>query len=470
MVFSSTVFILIFLPLVVGIYYILPKALKNTFLLIASLGFYTWGEHLLVLLMITSITINYLTGRGIHYGQKKLTPKITTTILTVGVSLNLILLGYYKYASFLITNLEKLGLHISFDTSEIALPIGISFFTFQGISYLVDVYKQEIKCQKNYTDLGMYIALFPQLVAGPIVRYVDIEEQIKSRCFSKEEFSDGISRFIIGFAKKVLIANNMGLLADKVFAVEYSNLSTELSWLGIVCYSFQIFFDFSGYSDMAIGLGKMFGFTFRENFNYPYSAFSIKDFWRRWHISLSTWFRDYLYIPLGGNRRKPARTYVNLLTVFFLTGLWHGASWNFIVWGLFHGAFLILERNFTIKLPKWLSPLSWVYTMLVVLVGWVFFRADDLSSAMNYLTTMFVYHAGGDQYPYMFFDSFRILILILAIVFSFPVSNWVKRILARWTSLESLTMFKYVGLLLLFLISIMEMAQTTYNPFIYYRF
>ncbi len=471
MVFSSTIFIFLFLPIVVGIYFVIPKALKNLFLLAASLVFYTWGEHFLVLLMIASISINYSFGIGIDYVQKHKSVAWSKVLLVVGVTTNLLILGYYKYASFLVENLSQIGVDLNVDTSSIRLPIGISFFTFQGLSYLVDVYRKAITPQRSIVNLGMYIALFPQLVAGPIVRCADIEEEITSRKVTIKGLVDGVSRFIIGFSKKVLIANNLGVLADHAFELQHNELSTSVAWLGIACYSFQIFFDFSGYSDMAIGLGKMFGFTFKENFNYPYYATSIKEFWRRWHISLSTWFRDYLYIPLGGNRRGVARTYMNLLIVFFLTGLWHGASWNFIVWGLFHGAFLIVERNVSFSFPKILKWVPWLYTMIVVVIGWVFFRSEDLSSAVDYLDRMFVLHAEGSAYPFIFLDTFRIAILVVALVLSFPIySVFNEQIKSRIASKRFTQFVRAMLLIVIFILSIMEMSQSTYNPFIYYRF
>lgn len=311
MVFSSTVFL--FLPFVILGNFLLKKNVRNLFLLFSSLFFYAWGEQNLVLLMIASICVNYLVGFLI---QKSANQWVSNLTLTLGITINLAVLIYFKYANFILANLGNFNINMGWDLKDVALPIGVSFFTFQNISYLIDVYREEVKAQKNLIHLGLYISLFPQLIAGPIVRYVDIQKEIIERRISKALFKEGIRRFIRGLGKKVIIANTSALIGDKIFNIAPDDISTPVAWLGIICYSLQIYFDFSGYSDMAIGLGKMLGFNFKENFNYPYIAKSIQDFWRRWHISLSTWFRDYLYIPLGGNRKGLSRTYINLIIVF----------------------------------------------------------------------------------------------------------------------------------------------------------
>ena len=412
MIFSSTLFLFLFLPIVLGVHFLIAQKYRNLFILIASLFFYAWGEQVLVLLMMSSICVNYVTGNIIFEFQKK-DKKIQSKIaLIFGVAINLSVLAYYKYINFFIDTLSQIGLNINIDVSSVVLPIGISFFTFQSISYLIDVYRKTVEGQKSLINLGMYISLFPQLIAGPIVRYADISKEIKSRTITSSLFKEGISRFIIGFAKKVIIANNLGLIANKVFEILPSELSTSLSWIGIICYSLQIYYDFSGYSDMAIGLGKMFGFNFKENFEHPYISSSIREFWRRWHVSLSSWFKDYLYVPLGGNRKGKYRTYVNLLIVFFLTGLWHGASWSFVIWGLFHGVFLIIERLNIIKLPSKLNILSRIYTLLVVLVAWVFFRAETLEYSINFIAKMFSFSSGTNNYPYLFLNTYTYIILI----------------------------------------------------------
>ncbi len=471
MIFSSTIFIFIFLPIVLGLHFLLAKKYRNLFILIASLFFYAWGEYLLVLLMMGSICVNYIVGNTISEYQNKGADKQSKVALTLGIIFNLALLGYYKYIHFLLDSFSQLGIHLELDVSKVTLPIGISFFTFQSISYLVDVYRKTVPGQKSLIKLGMYISLFPQLIAGPIVRYQDIAKEISSRIITASLFKEGISRFIIGFAKKILIANNVGLIADKVFEIAPMEMSSSLAWIGIVCYTLQIYYDFSGYSDMAIGLGKMLGFNFKENFEHPYISKSIREFWRRWHISLSSWFKDYLYIPLGGNRKGRSRTYVNLLIVFFLTGLWHGASWNFVVWGLFHGFFIVIERVGITKFVEKLSILSRIYTLLVVMLGWVLFRSENLQYAFHFIGKMFSFSSGTNNYPYLFINKYIIGIALIGIVFSMPVRKYIEEHIKTFAlGLRILDPMKHTFLLLIFIFSIMELAQTTYNPFIYYRF
>lgn len=336
MLFSSPVFLFLFLPFTLFIYYLLPSRFKNLFLLLVSLFFYTWGEKELVALIIISTLVDYSCGLIIKNGRRK-------TGLALSIIFNVGLLAYFKYSDFVCTNIvDLLGLFsVSVDNayafSNIALPLGISFYTFQTMSYTIDVYRGEVEANSNIIDFATYVTLFPQLIAGPIVRYKSIKDQLSSRKVTTSLMSEGIERFVIGLTKKMLIANNCALLADNIFNLHGDDLSAGLAWLGVIAYSFQIYFDFSGYSDMAIGLGKLFGFNFPENFNYPYTARSIREFWKRWHMTLSSWFRDYLYIPLGGNQHGPTRTYINLFIVFLITGLWHGANWTFIIWGLFHG-------------------------------------------------------------------------------------------------------------------------------------
>jgi len=471
MIFSSILFVFLFLPIVLGVHFIIAKNYRNLFILISSLFFYAWGEHLLVLLMMGSICINYVIGNIIAELQIKNKPIQTKMALVFGVTINLLILGYYKYVHFLIDTLSQLGFKLDVDFYNVTLPIGISFFTFQSISYLIDVYRKIVGGQKSLINLGMYIALFPQLIAGPIVRYADISKEIVNRKISSSLFKIGIKRFIGGFAKKILIANNVGLIADQVFAISPSELSTSLSWIGIICYSLQIYYDFSGYSDMAIGLGKMLGFNFKENFEHPYISKSIREFWRRWHISLSTWFRDYVYISLGGNRKGKYWTYANLLIVFSLTGLWHGASWNFVIWGLFHGVFIIIERLNVIKLPSKLNVLSRGYTLLVVIIGWVFFRAENLEYGLHFIRKMFSFTSGGNNYPYIFLNNYVYAVFLIGIAFSLPLREFIERkvdsLIKDKTAILTL---KYSFYILIFIISITELAQTTYNPFIYFRF
>jgi len=475
MLFSSTIFLFLFLPITLIVNWSISSIrLKNIFLLIASLFFYAWGEGELVFLMLFSILMNYAFGIAIDKAASTNYKKI---FLSLGIIGNLGILVYYKYAYFLIDNFNTLFSQTTIATiqfSEIALPIGISFFTFQSISYIVDVFRNEGKVQKDPLNLALYIALFPQLIAGPIVRYHDVFLQIENRTVDSDKIAEGIRRFIIGLAKKVLIANVCGRVADQIFDLSANDLTSSVAWLGIISYSFQIFFDFSGYSDMAIGLGKMFGFDFLENFNFPYISKSIKEFWRRWHISLSTWFRDYLYIPLGGNKKSLLRTYTNLIIVFFLTGLWHGASWNFIFWGLFHGLFLIIERlgldKILTRLPQFIRH---IYTLLVVIIGWVFFRSNDLASSFIYIQKML----GFSQPQYtvyqfsIFFEREVIITLIAAILVSIPLNNIIKnKFILSLKDSSAFFYLQHIMLVVIFLFSIMSIASGTHNPFIYFRF
>ncbi|MEJ0056478.1 MAG: MBOAT family O-acyltransferase [Bacteroidota bacterium] len=469
MLFSSVIFIFKFLPLALLIYFLLIKNfLKNLFLLIISLIFYAWGEPVYVILMMVSIIVNYFFGVLIE----RTTGKKSKWAVTLGVLFNVLLLVYYKYFWFITQNLNAaFGWNIG-TYDPLPLPIGISFYTFQSLSYLIDVYRREVKAQNNILYLGLYISFFPQLIAGPIVRYIDVNEQIEGRKVEWNGFVSGVERFVIGLSKKVLLANTLGQVSDKIFFTPSDEITTMVSWLGIICYAFQIFFDFSGYSDMAIGLGRMFGFSFLENFNFPYMAKSIKDFWRRWHISLSTWFRDYLYIPLGGNRGTVLRTYINLIIVFFVTGLWHGASWNFVIWGLFHGFFLILERNkFGDFMEKCWTPIRHLYALLVILIAWVFFKLETFGEAVNYIKMMIGMGEHG-EYPlgvYNFIDRKIIICLLAATLFSTSLITLEKmdrpdRFL--WMR-KSVTTVVIIGLLVL---SIASIASETYNPFIYFRF
>ena len=474
MVFSSPLFLFVFLPLTLGIYYLTPLKLKNLFLLIASLFFYAWGEGAFVTIMLVSIGMNFLTGIKIAKSNRK------KLWLGIGIVGNLSLLIYFKYINFIVANINQwiAGWDIGVIPSpEVRLPIGISFFTFQAMSYIIDVYRGTTSVQKNLVHLGLYIALFPQLIAGPILRYHNMAQQLIHRTIGSPQIAVGIQRFVFGLAKKVLIANVLAEVADQIFALSGPELGCGLAWLGIICYALQIYFDFSGYSDMALGIGSMLGFRFPENFNYPYISVSIKEFWRRWHITLSTWFRDYLYIPLGGNRGSNLRTAINLLVVFFLCGLWHGASWNFIVWGLIHGLFLSLERSkFGLLLARAPKFLGRIYVISVVLIGWVFFRAETLPEALAYLSTMFHFNLSSDVLTLL--NPERVSVLIFALLFSTPIypvlrqkvhtllkhhSNQVPiHILCR--SVQDIT------LIALFLLAAAYISAGHYNPFIYFRF
>ena len=482
MLFTSPVFLFLFLPIVLSLYYLFPDKAKNNLLLMASLFFYAWGEVYYVLLMLFSILINYGFGLAIEFIKQDKSKKIA---LGVAVSTNLLILISLKYVNFIADNINIILGEFSLKTinlAEIPLPIGISFFTFQAMSYIIDVYRKEAKVEKNILNLALYISLFPQLIAGPIVRFHDVAEQIHHRVVSASLFFSGTQRFIYGLAKKLLIANPLGAVADQIFSLPPDELIMPVAWLGVTCYTLQIYFDFSGYSDMAIGLGRMFGFRFLENFNYPYISKSIQEFWRRWHISLSSWFRDYLYIPLGGNRKGPIRTYFNLLTVFFLCGLWHGSSWNFIIWGLYHGGFLMLEK---IGLGRVISqqakPLQHLYALLAVMVGWVFFRAETLSDALTFLQTMFVPMQSTSVYFVANYLSGHVLLcLVFGIVLATPFwSNMNKKWIHQlWISNRKTTVSLTIGhnvattvyLSFLTLCCFASIAANSYDPFIYFRF
>ncbi|MDZ7840728.1 MAG: MBOAT family protein [Gammaproteobacteria bacterium] len=475
MVFSSAIFLFVFLPLVLTGYYLVPRSLRNAYLLAASLGFYAWGEGFLVLLMLTSVALNYAGGRIIDACRAQRSRKIA---LGITLAANLLLLGWFKYANFIADNmnvvLEAVGLP-TWGLDPVHLPIGISFFTFQAMSYVVDIYRGDARVQTNPVNSALYIALFPQLIAGPIVRYHHIDEQLRERSHSLDLFAGGVVLFVIGLGKKMLIANPMGEVSDRIFAIPADELTASVSWIGAIAYTLQIYFDFSGYSDMAIGLGRMFGFQFLINFNYPYISRSMREFWRRWHISLSRWFRDYLYIPLGGNRVSPRRVYVNLLVVFFLCGLWHGASWNFVIWGLIHGAFLAGERTF---LGRWVwqlwRPVQHAYVLFVVIVAWVFFRAETLDHALLYLAAMFGFGDGDGllHHAAMYVDPLTVLILVSGFIGSTPVWPALRRRLAdlqpRACALVDTAMIG--ALMLLIFAASLHLAAGTHNPFIYFRF
>ncbi|BDS14844.1 MBOAT family O-acyltransferase [Aureispira anguillae] len=470
MIFSSAIFLFSFLPIALGLYYLAPHKLKNLVLLIVSLIFYTWGEDKIVVVMLLSAMVDFSCGLLIERGNRK-------TGLAISIATNLSFLLFFKYFNFAFDNFNYVIETLGFTNAtiqnlpQIALPIGISFYTFQTLSYTIDVYRGTVKANKNFINFATYVTMFPQLVAGPIVRYADINEQLEAKQLSIDDFSIGVERFIVGLAKKVLLANTFAAIADSIFALNTADVSTPFAWLGIIAYAFQIYFDFSGYSDMAIGLGRMFGFRFLENFNYPYISTSIKEFWRRWHISLSSWFRDYLYISLGGSRVGKIKLYRNLFIVFFVTGLWHGASWSFVIWGLFHGLFIVIERiGFDQVLSKLWKPLQHLYTLVVVLVGWVFFRAETLPDAMRYLQQMFVPSLGeaatNSYLSFLYLNSYTFIVSLLAIVFSFPVYHYFD----KKTQEPAGAMIRIVMLFALFVLSIIHLGADSYNPFIYFRF
>lgn len=473
MVFSSPTFLFLFLPLVLAGAWCTGPRTRNAFLCTASLLFYAWGEPLYVLLMVASILCNFGFGIAVARGLSRGTARAW---LGTGVGVNLLLLAHFKYADFLVTNLNEL-LAVTgagpLAAPGIALPIGISFFTFQAISYLADVYRRAVPAQHNLVDLGLYIAMFPQLIAGPIVRYGEVAAQIRDRIVTVDGFATGVTRFVTGLAKKMLLANPAGVIADAAFAAQGDGLSAAFAWLGLACYAVQIYFDFSGYSDMAIGLGRMFGFNYPENFNHPYTARSLRDFWRRWHISLSTWFRDYLYLPLGGNRLGTARTCANLFLVFTLCGLWHGASWNFLLWGWLHGAFLVAERaglaRMLERLPRLLQH---VYTLAVVLAGWVLFRAETPAAALDYFRAL---AGGGGELPVQFAGPYPLLLLAVALVSATPAGARAMALVAdraagRRAGRAALATARVGLLVLAFVASASFVAADTYNPFIYFRF
>lgn len=466
MLFSSMSFIFVFLPIVCSLYLVTRKELHNPILLFASIIFYAWGEPRYLAIMLLSILINYTGAICIekYKNHKKLALGLT-------VAANLGFLIYFKYFNFILNNINSL-FHSHLNFIDVIMPIGISFYTFQAISYIVDVYREECKAQRDIYKLALFICLFPQLIAGPIVKYHDIAEQIDSREVNFEKVNLGVKRFIIGLSKKMLIANTLGAVADKIFTQAPDTFSPLVAWIGSIAYSFQIFYDFSGYSDMAIGLGLIFGFKFLENFNYPYISKSITEFWRRWHISLSTWFKQYLYIPLGGNRISPKRTYINLAIVFLFTGFWHGASWNFIFWGLWNGFFIILEKatgwhKDTDK--PWINFLKHLYTIFIFVIGWVFFRADNLHYAVTYIANMFGCVKVHDELYYLNYygDSIEIITLFMAILCAMPIFS---KILEIKKEQKLLKIFINIWLLFLFVLSTAAIASSTYNPFIYFRF
>lgn len=472
MIFSSISFIFYFLPFVLLIYFITPQRFRNFVLVCFSLLFYTWGEGGYLGLMLFVIFFNWGAARLLEPRSKLSERRL---LLAVILLVNFGLLGYFKYAGFLVENLNTLltSLTISpLPIPAVRLPIGVSFFIFEAVAYIIDVYRREVPASGSPLKVALYIALFPHLIAGPIVRYSDIGSQIDQREITRSKFSYGIQRFILGLGKKLLIANNLALVADRIFAVATPELGTDLAWLGAIAYTLQIYFDFSGYSDMAIGLSAMFGFTINENFNQPYQARSLRDFWQRWHISLSTWFRDYLYIPLGGSRVDPVRTYINLMIVFFVTGLWHGASWTFVFWGLWHGVFLVIERlglnRLLTRLP---APAQHLYTLLIVMIGWVFFRAATLPEALRYLQVMFSWQPRPNYQAIQFFVSNEAWIAFLfGILFCLPLNQ-----LFRWPSTSSsghqLVQFARLAVLVIvFGLCLLSLSSSAYNPFIYFRF
>lgn len=467
MLFSSLTFLFAFLPLTIGLYFIVKDKYKNYVLLVASLIFYAWGEPKYIVLMILSIIFNYFIALFINRKKKK--AKSKKALLAIAVIVNIGALFIFKYLDFAINNINY-AFNFNLNAPGLALPIGISFYTFQILSYVIDVYRGRVKVQKNIFTLGTYIALFPQLIAGPIVRYSDVEKQLEKREHSMDKFCDGMRRFITGFLKKVLIANNVAIIADAVF-----NNPTEIELgplviiISLIAYTLQIYYDFSGYSDMAIGLGKIFGFDFDENFKYPYSAKSITDFWRRWHISLTNWFRDYVYIPLGGNRCSKLKWVRNFFIVWLLTGLWHGANWNFILWGLFYAVILLVEKMWTGKIMEKLpKALSWVITFVIVNFGWLLFRVNSLGD-LGYVLKSFV-NPVGDTAGFIsnnFSIVYHFIFIIIGLILMFPVWEKFKAFMARRPATR---IFYDVLIIGLFALGVASLISSSYNPFIYFRF
>lgn len=469
MIFSSLPFIFWFLPIVFLFNLLIQKRYSNYFLALASLFFYFWGETKYTYIFILSVLINYGFGLLIN---KYSCSKYIKYIFGLGIVVNVLLLGYYKYFNFLIDNINNLSSITSFkpiDNPSIHLPIGISFFTFEAIAYLYDLYKQKSKVIKNPIDLLLYMGIFPHLIAGPVIRYVDLQEQLKNRNINLDDVCYGIKRFILGLGKKVILANGIGQIADNVFNNSTQFQGSNIFWIGLIAYALQLYFDFSGYSDMAIGLGKLFGFTFIENFNYPYASQSVQEFWRRWNISLGIWFKNYVYIPMGGSKVGMARNLFNLLVVFILTGFWHGAGTNFIIWGLYSGLFIVLEKLFISRLFNYLGPVfgkivSHIYLIFVILISWVFFRAESTSKALVYL---------GKLFTTTYQDTSLILtkesetLLVISLLLAFP---FIRNILIKEQETNYLQPIFNIMYLIIFIVSISLITTSTYNPFIYFRF
>lgn len=468
MLFSSIVFLFTFLPAVMILYYLLPVRFRNVILLLASLVFYAWGEPVYLFLMLLSILFNYFSGLDIARNlQDKRAAKRS---LVFNLIINLAVLGFFKYEGFVLDTLNGiLPVHISYHA--LPLPIGISFYTFQILSYIIDVYRGNVKVQTNLPNFALYVTMFPQLIAGPIVQYADVDEQLASREISRTKFGEGSMYFIRGLAKKVLLANTSGMIFTEVSGLAKDNIAVMTVWLGAFAYMFQIYFDFSGYSDMAIGLGKMFGFEFNMNFNYPYVSKSITEFWRRWHISLSSWFRDYVYIPLGGNRVSKIKHIRNLLIVWFLTGLWHGAAWNFVAWGLYYGVILIIEKYLLSPvLDRLPDVVRHIYSIVLVVIGWVLFFSSSFGQAADYIRVMFGAGAHGfaDRESMYLLTSNLILWLIL-IFGSTPLVHFRYEHMLRSKKWNT-TIINSVVYAALFIVCIAYLVTETYNPFLYFRF
>lgn len=464
MVFSSFVFLWIFFPVVLAGYYISNDKIKNLWLLLASLVFYAWGEPKYIILILISVIVNYCIGLLIERSSHK------KPALLLGILFNVGLLFFFKYFSYIYSLIyHQMQITANAELLDIALPIGISFYTFQSLSYLIDLYRGRFAAQKNILSLALYITFFPQLIAGPIVRYIDIEYQINKKEFDRKQFTDGMARFSYGLGKKVILANNMGGVLNNIDLLNMTDISAPIAWIGALCYTLQIYFDFSGYSDMAIGLGKMFRFEFNENFNLPYTSRSISEFWRRWHISLGTWFREYVYIPLGGNRKGKVRTYVNLLIVFTLTGIWHGANITFLIWGLYYGVLIVLERHFIKKEYRWKNIIGLIYTLFFVNIGWVIFRNDSLLRSLAWIKRMVLpwrYTVSNYNVAELMSNT-QVLLMVVGIFFCGFVQyghTRLKECILIPVSVQRVAQFSLI------FISLLMLAGSSYNPFIYFRF
>ena len=461
MVFSSTIFVFLFLPLVLILYFLMPKKFRNYILLIFSIIFYIFGGPKFLLVLLLVVLIDYF---GAFLIDKKKNKKL---FLIITICLNIATLFYFKYTGFFLENINNL-FSLNIKIPDIVLPIGISFYTFQAMSYVIDVYRKKVKVQKNFFTLLLYVSLFPQLVAGPIVRYETINRELHKRTIVFDNVCKGFLRFLNGLFKKVLIGNNIGYLNSLIMNSDLYSQSILTLWLGIIAFALQIYFDFSGYSDMAIGMGKMLGFSFDENFDYPYASRSITEFWRRWHISLSTWFRDYVYIPLGGNRKGLRKQIRNILFVWALTGIWHGASWNYLLWGIYYGVILVIEKVFLTRyIEKWPNILKHLYTIILLIIGWAIFSIEDVSVLQNYLKLMLTPTLPLIDSNFIFYISNYALILILGTVFSFPIVKKIPKLAERNILTKILFAIIYI---VLFIASVAYLVSDTYNPFMYFRF
>lgn len=466
MVFSSIVFLYIFLPIMLFIYFIVPNKLKNAVMIIASLIFFAWGEIKYIFIMLLLAIMDYICGQKIN---KYLGDKNKKRIfLFIDIGVNLLILFFFKYSDFIITNINYIT-HLNLPLLNIPLPIGVSFNTFQSLSYIIDVYRGTVKCEKSFYNYLTYTMLFPQIIAGPIVRYETVDEELENKNISIDNFTEGMKRFIIGLGKKVLIANNIGALWNVIEIGDYTSLTFILAWFAILAFALQIYFDFSGYSDMAIGLARIFGMKFDENFNFPYISKNITEFWRRWHITLSSWFRDYIYIPLGGNRKGILKQIRNILIVWFLTGAWHGASWNFILWGVYFGVILILEKIFILKiLDKAGKVLSHIYTIILILIGWVIFAFEDLSEIGTYLYAMFNVNNFINNETLYYLKNYGLITIIGIICSTILAKKFIEKL--NKTNNKGFKIIEVIVYMTILILCTANLVSDSFNPFLYFRF